>query len=68
MLVRRLIILAISFSMILAGVWLLLLQLTVSRIIYGWALMGGGMLLAVGIGWLWVDIVRPMFIPSDESD
>ena len=54
---------AISFvvaSAILAGgVYLLYLQIFHSRVIHGMALMGAGMAIAVGAGWLFGDFVLP---------
>ena len=58
--IRRAVIFVISTAMIAGGCWLLYEQFTVSRTIYGWALMTGGMLITIGLALLWQDLIAPL--------
>jgi hypothetical protein len=56
---RRAIILAISTTMIAGACWLLYEQFTASKIIFGWALLAGGMIVTVGGALLCEDVIAP---------
>jgi hypothetical protein len=58
--VRRAIILVLTTAMLGSGIWLLYDQLTVSTIISGKFIFGGGLLIAVGIMLLWEDFIAPL--------
>jgi hypothetical protein len=58
--VRRTILLVIASANIVGGVWLLYEQVTVSTIIYGWALFAGGLLVTVGLVLLWEEFIAPL--------
>jgi hypothetical protein len=45
---RRMILFVIALALLLGGSYLLILQFTQSRIIYGAAIMAGGMMIALG--------------------
>jgi hypothetical protein len=50
----------IASANIVGGVWLLYEQVTVSTIIYGWALFAGGLLVTVGLVLLWEEFIAPL--------
>ena len=58
--VRKTILLVLATAMIAGGCWLLYEQLTVSTIISGKFVFGGGLLIAVGIMLLWEDFIAPL--------
>ena len=57
---RRVILFIISVGMVVGGSYLLILQFTVSTIIYFRWIFAGGALVAIGASLLWEDFVAPM--------
>jgi hypothetical protein len=58
---RKILILILSAAMVLAGAYLLILQLLISDIIYFKIVIGAAALITLGAYLLWVDIIAPIF-------
>ncbi|WP_269580968.1 hypothetical protein [Roseibium sp. Sym1] len=63
---RKVLIAIVSLSLGFAGLWLLYMQLIVWGYIHGLALMAVGLLLAIGFGWFWIDVLRPVLTGREE--
>jgi len=64
---RKLLNAVFSLSFGFGGLWLLYMQVFVWGYVHGMALLAVGVLLAVGFGWFWIDILRPAITGQEEE-
>ncbi|QFS98899.1 hypothetical protein FIV06_15835 [Labrenzia sp. THAF191b] len=64
---RKVLIAIVSLAIGSSGLLLLYFQLFVWGYIHAMALMAVGLLLAVGFGWFWVDVLRPAITGRDDQ-